>query len=129
MSERLRPACRNPGPHPAHEYDAGYRELSRCPGWTVEEAGASAMLDALDEAMRPYEKPLAYFDPPDGLRVECHPLVLHELRRIIMPSFADIRAHGEPHDDRLLPVPLVVVPGMERGAWRLVLTQGVIGGE
>jgi hypothetical protein len=126
MYSRVRPACGNSQPHEAHVCRKGYDSNTSqswdigCPGWTAGQAGAGAMLDALDEAMRPYAWKL--HDLPDGARVECHPSVLPALHRIVIPPYTKVSELGNP----LLPVPVHVMPGMERGEWRLVLTQGVI---
>jgi hypothetical protein len=129
MSEVRRPACRNArygtdqsaAPHGRHEFfPHSQAEAIPCPGWTASEAGAVAMLDALDQALKPF----AYDGVPPGTRLACHPAVPHALTQVLIPSYAEFAAG----DDALkLPVPVTVEAGLPYGAWRLVLAEGAIG--
>jgi hypothetical protein len=129
MSEVRRAACRNArygtdqsaAPHGPHEFfPHSQAEAIQCRGWDAEEAGAVAMLDALDEALKPF----AYDRLPDSTRLAVHPLMLHALTRVMVPSYAEFAAGNDPVK---LPVPVTVDAGLPYGAWRLILAEGVIG--
>src|ERR1017187_2332405 len=99
MSELRRPACRNArygtdqsaAPHGPHEFfPHSQADAIPCPGWTAEEAGAVAMLDALDEALKPF----AYDRLPDSTRLAVHPLMLHALTRVMVPDRKSTRLNS-----------------------------------
>jgi hypothetical protein len=128
MSEVRRAACRNArygtdqsaAPHGPHEFfPHSQAEAIQCRGWDAEEAGAVAMLDALDQALKPF----AYEAVPPGMRLACHPLVLHAMHRVIVPSHAEFAAGYVTK----LPVPVTVEAALPYGAWRLILAEGAIG--
>ncbi len=108
-------ACGNRSEHLAHPLITGWGD---CSGVTASEADAMSLIRELDILLRPYA-----FDPPtNSIRVECHPVVPNLLRRVIMPFFRS----QQPTDLDLLPVPLVVVTGLDYGEWRIVLAKGRI---
>jgi hypothetical protein len=129
MSEVRRAACRNArygtdqsaAPHGPHEFfPHSQAEAIPCHGWTAEEAGAVAMMDALDEALKPF----AYDGVPPGVRLACNPLMLNALTRVLVPSYAEFIA-GKGLLPKL-PVPVTVEAGLPYGAWRLILAEGAI---
>lgn len=103
--------------HGPHEFfPHSWAEAIRCTGWSEEEAGASAVVKAIQQQVTT--------DPvPDGtIRLEAHPAVITGISRLLEPDLADLADEdiGIGHQiTRLFGVPLVAAP-LGQGEWRLV---------
>jgi hypothetical protein len=124
---RREPLCGNPEAHAPHGSPVpGKTFLMVCPGWCQRDADATALAERLDQAARDSLWPLAL---PAGMRLECHPSVVTPLRDLYVPERDEFTPHlavvtGE--DVAKPQIPVVVVPGMERGQWRITADDGPI---
>ena len=98
--------------HGPHEFfPHKWAEAIRCPGWSEEEAGASAVIEEV-------------FKAPRGSRLEAHPAVIGNITRLLQPDFADLSDLATAGKlpgiiTQLFGVPLVAAP-LGPGEWRLV---------
>jgi len=108
--------------HGPHEFfPHAWAEAIRCPGWSEEEAGASAVVAAVERYA--HEHPA-----PDGTRLEGHPAVITGLTRLLQPDFADISDLATADKmpgiiTHLLGIPVMSAP-LGPGEWRLVTAGG-----
>lgn len=131
MGEMRRPACEGSpvseqkGPHEAHGYwTRHYMSWQECPGWTQQEADATALAERVSQIAREALWPMRL---PAGIRLECHPLVYRALTQLFIPSYAEFTASLATGEDVFKPqIPLVVTAGMERGQWRITADDGPI---
>jgi hypothetical protein len=113
--------------HGPHEFfPHSWAEAIRCPGWSEEEAAASAVVEQI--AQYAHEHPRA-----DETRLEAHPAVLAGISRLLVPIDADTGLATVTDDagiehqlTRLFGVPLAAAP-LGPGEWRLVLGGGTDG--
>jgi hypothetical protein len=110
---RREPLCGNPGAHAPHP--------PACPGWRQRDADATALAERLDQVARS--------SLPPGMRLECHPSVITPLRDLHVPEPGEFTPHlavatGE--NAAKPQIPVVVVPGMERGQWRITADDGLV---
>ena len=131
MDEMRRPACEGSptderkGPHEPHGYWTRHcMSWLECPGWTRREADVTDLADRMSEIARENAWPLAM---PPGIRLECHPLVLHALTQLFVPSFATFAASLRTGEDMMKQqIPVTVMPGLERGQWRITADDGQV---
>jgi hypothetical protein len=131
VDEMRRPACEGSpaderkGPHDPHGYWTRHcMSWLECPGWTRQEDDATALAEQMNQVAREAMWPMRL---PAGIRLECHPLVLHALQRLFVPSFADFTAILATGEDIMKPqIPVMVTPGMERGQWRITADDGQV---
>jgi hypothetical protein len=131
--DRRKPGCQgasygtdySAAPHGAHEFLASrYAEPGECYGWTQQEGDASTLADRLDQVARDNARPLKM---PPGIRLECHPLVVHVLQQLFVPSYGEFTASLSTGEDMMKPqIPVVVTAGMGRGQWRITADDGLI---
>jgi hypothetical protein len=117
--DQRRSACRNPQAHAAHGFHtAGYAAWIECPGWTDAEAATTDLIERLNQVAREHCPPLKM---PEGIRLECHPLVGYALSNMFIPGYAEFVSSLQAGDNLLKPqIPVMHSPAMERGAWRIV---------
>lgn len=129
--EKLKPQCRgghygtdlSAAPHGAHSYcPFAETEAVECRGWAQQEADAVALARRLDRVALDYAYPLQM---PQGIRLECHPLVPHALMQVCIPSYAEFTAGLKTGEVPKPSIP-VVVTAMERGQWRITADDGLI---
>lgn len=140
MTRRRRPACGNPGAHPAHEYGMAYDANTNqhwpytCGGWTETEAAATALVREIDAAVLAWLPGRATGAGP-VLRLECHASVVSAIRELAEPDFTGFTSpSGRPGEAAYQPLAYadVVVLPLPSGEWRLtaageVLASGSLG--
>ena len=85
---------------------------SVCPGWTEEEASATAVVEKIRQA-------------PAGYRLEGHPAVIVGIQRLLVPDFPGEGARIEHQLTQLYGVPLEATR-LGPGEWRLVTADGTV---
>ncbi len=123
--DRRKPLCRNDEVHGPHGYWAhGYTSWNECPGWSEHDADTTVLADRLDQVAREAAWPLKM---PPGIRLECHPAVVHALQQLFIPFYGEFTASLNTGEDMMKPqIPVVVMAGMTGGQWRIVADDGQI---
>jgi hypothetical protein len=120
------PQCRNAwwgtdksaAPHEPHEFFPWqWSDVSKCPGWTAEEAAGMTVI----EAMRTVDRRVP------GLTLECHPQVIHAICQVLIPDFGETGTLGA--GAPIFGIPIVETL-LKRGVWQLVgrqvITEGTV---
>lgn len=121
------PQCGNGTPHEAHSFPGGYDQNTNrhwdyhCRGWTQTDKDLTFFWSTSQHLILGWMSPLS---PPPGARVECHPLVHSRLIGWLIPDFG-LTTKEEAEGGRA-DVPVIVMAGMEHGAWRIVSDEGTI---
>lgn len=118
--EQRHPLCGNAQAHAKHGFWITAAAWNECSGWTDAEAATTELIEQMNKVGREAFWPLKM---PEGIRLECHPAVVHHLQQMFIPGYAEF-ASGEA--DLLKPQIPVICVAIERGAWKLASDAGMI---